>query len=222
MIIVETSLMAKFAFIVRGPDGRVRKGHVAEKDEPLARKRLMEAGFEVLSLTEKSDLVVHQAKQGRERSKPQRAAIIDFDETPLERLWSFLDNRILRRETAMVLAVVGFVWLMVASWGKPEKKLIEPEYSNYKITVKFDSSDFDCDRVMVTFPDLPISLDREVKEPGPQTEVFELETHKSLKRVNVDLYDGTNVVAEDVGELSGPKPESLAFQAELRKVKSKN
>ena len=217
---VEAAVMAKFAFIVRSQDGRVRKGNVSEVDEEAARKRLMKAGFEVISLSEKTDLIVHEETRKRGRPTPQRAAIIDFEETPLERFWGFVQSRLLRRETALVLAVIGFVWLIVGSLGGPKETAPpEPEFKLYKISVQYDPADYRYDLVTLRLPEIPVTLSAKV-EKGATSANFELEAVQTPSQVEVKLLDGGKPVAEDAGSLvSSAAKGEYSYQAELKRVK---
>ena len=212
--------MAKFAFIVRSQDGRVRKGNVSEADEEAARKRLMKAGFEVISLTEKTDLVVHDGTKKPGRPTPQRAAIIDFEETPLERFWGFVNSRLLRRETAMVLAVIGFVWLIAGSVGGPEETAPpEPEFKLYKISVQFDPADYRYDLVTLRLPEIPVTLSAK-PEKGATSAKFELEAVQTPSQVEVKLLDRGEPVAEDAGALTSSATKGeFSYQADLKRVK---
>lgn len=113
--------MPKFRFIVQSPSGKVRRGTITEQDENAARESLQSAGFSVVSLTESTDLVVHTpagGTGGRPRSKPERAALIEFEESLGEKFKDFLNTYIFRKELVILLMVAGFAYIVVSWMGQ--------------------------------------------------------------------------------------------------------
>lgn len=216
--------MPKFRFIVQAPSGKVRRGTITESDELSARRQLEEAGFKVVSLTESSDLVVHTpagtSAGGRTAVKPQRAAIIDFEETPWERLIKAFNFYILRREFAVVLGIVGVVWMVAGSFGGPEKQApAKLDYKEIKVVVKVDVAGSEADMVEVRLPEIPYRVTEplELGNDGIQEVVLDFESSVVPSEVEVKLLEGDQVEAEDKGTLSS-KGEGWEFLSSPQKV----
>jgi hypothetical protein len=216
--------MPKFRFMVQSATGKVRRGSLIEADEEAARKRLQAAGFAVLSLNEEAELVVHeQGGSGRPKVAPQRASIIAFEETWWEKIWLGIHTYVLRRETAMLLALAGLIWISVGLLNKPKATgPAELDYKDWKGTVTVDSHGFDrASNIVVSLPDLPYTqserIDREAT--GAQTVVVDIQSANIPNRIVVTLVDGNTIEAKGVGEVTLSGDGQFEFQAVLEAVK---
>lgn len=218
--------MPKYRFIVQSPSGKARRGNITERDEAAARTALQNAGFTVVSLQEENAIVVQTESPvvaGRSRLKPERASIIEFEESFGERLWTGFHRYFLRRETAILLAVAGVIWIVVSQMQKPA---VEPspelEYKPYKITVQVDTSGFDADTLEVRLPDIPYKKS-ERAGGGPQTVVLDFESAVVPEKVEVTLKDGLTETAFAEGVLSreGKNDGSFSFAPDLTPVKER-
>lgn len=207
---VEAQPMPKYRFIVQSPSGKVRRGTITEKDEEAARESLQSAGFSVVSLEESSaiDLVVHTpaaGPSGRPRSAPQRAAIIEFEVTPWEKIQSFLNKFFLRKEVALLLTVAGLIWIVVSWLGRPEPPPpMELEYTEYRITISVEGSKFpDAHRVKIRLPDIPYSVTENLKTDEPSSSIeLVFEAARDPEAIEVTLVEGTSTpVAQTSGTL---------------------
>lgn len=201
--------MPKFRFVVQAPSGKIRRGTIAESDEQTARNRLREAGFTVVSLNEESDIVVHAPAAGASnvqmRVKPERAALIDFEETLFEKFQNFVSTFFLRKEAAIFLGVVGVAWILYSMKGSGEQTApVEPEYLPVKIEVTSDVTGFDADTLVVRLPEVPYTKSAPVSpDPsGKQQLVFEIDVMKIPTQVEVQLVDNREVLASERGELA--------------------
>jgi hypothetical protein len=196
---VETHTMPKYRFIVQSPSGKVRRGSISEKDESTAQASLESAGFKVVSISESTDLVVHTASgnaaaSGRPRTVPERAALIEFEDSIGEKFTKLLNTYFLRREFTMLLAVAGLVWIVFAWAGKPEKAPpAELEYKAYNITVTIDNTDFpDSGRAQIRIPEIPFTTTEDLKsDTPPHTVEILIEAAKEPKTVEITLIEGT-------------------------------
>ncbi|MCA9779799.1 MAG: hypothetical protein KC800_23890 [Candidatus Eremiobacteraeota bacterium] len=214
--------MPKYRFIVQSPSGKVRRGTITEKDENGARDQLQSAGFTVVSLTEMTDLVVHTptggATGGRPRSKPERAALIEFEDTFGEKIKDFFNDYVFRKELVMLLMVAGLGYLLL-SWmtQKEPEGPRELEYQEYTITVTVDSSGYpDTGRAQVRLSDIPYTATEDFdKGSSPSTVEVVIEAAKEPKNVEVTLMEGTvTPVARTSGTLeAGPNKGSFTFNA---------
>lgn len=199
--------MPKFRFIVQSPSGKVRKGTISEKDEQSARQSLESAGFSVVSLTESTELIVHTpaaGPAGRPRVKPERAAIIEFEESAGDKAKGFLNTFILRREFAIVLAVLGLVWIVYAWTTRPEKPPDpEEQYATLTFAGSIDNSGFpETRRAIVRIPELPYTETVEFQSDSPPHQVsIVIETTREPQTVEVTLQEGSEKVARGSGTL---------------------
>ena len=194
--------MPKYRFIVQSPSGKARRGTISEKDEYSAQAALETAGFKVVSLTEKTDLVVHTptggaVASGRVRAKPERAALIEFEDSTGEKISNFFNTYVFRREVVILLMVAGLVWIVYTWATKPERKPPpELEYQGLKITVSIDRSDFpEAGRAKIRFPEIPFTVTEDFSSDsnGSLQEVeIEIEAAKDPKTVDITLVEGTS------------------------------
>lgn len=206
---VELVSMPKYRFVVQAPSGMVRRGTITESDEQAARKRLREAGFTVVTLAEEADIVVHTPSSGpaavKMQTKPERAAIIDFEETGFEKFQNFINKYFLRKETALVLGVAGLIWIVYSGLGSKSNAVsTEPQYLPIKVLVVSDVSVVEANTMVVRLPEIPYSKsERLAPDPsGKQSLSFEIEVVKIPTKVEVQLAEGSEVKAVDSGELS--------------------
>lgn len=212
--------MPKYRFVVQAPSGKVRRGTLTESDEYAARKRLESAGFSVVSLGEEADIVVHTPTSGsaasQARMKPERADIIEFEETLGEKIQNFLTGYVLRRETAMVLGMLGFVWIIYSSWGvKKPTPAVTPDFHPLKVVVTVDVSKAEGNTLDVRLPDIPFRSTAPLKadSDGTQKMVIERETTVVPSKVEVYISDGEDPVAKDAGELVKKSEGNYEFAA---------
>lgn len=212
--------MPKYRFIVRAESGKVRRGTLTEESEQSARKRLEEAGFEVVSLVESTDLVVHtpQTTQGRTKYSPVRADIIDFEETLDEKFVNLLNRFLLRREVALMLGILGLIWVVVSGLGKEEpKKAPEVQYVAYEVSVSVDTQDYDANLVEVRLPDIPFKVSEPIDRDseGAQTVKLEFEAANKPERIEVAVLDGQDVLARGDGLLQSSGQGKFSFSPNL-------
>lgn len=201
--------MPKYRFVVQAPSGKVRRGTITETDDQAARKRLREAGFTVVSIAEEADIVIHAPAAGpaaaKLRTKPERAALIDFEETAVEKLQNFVNKYFLRKEAALVLGVMGMIWIAYSAFTGPKTTVsVEPEYLLMKVQVTSDIPDVEANTLVVRLPEIPYSTSARLSpDPtGKQSLSFEIEVVKLPAKVEVQLTDGSDVKALDTGDLS--------------------
>lgn len=223
--------MPKFRFIVQSPSGKARRGTITEQDENSARESLQSAGFTVVSLTESTDLVVHTpagGTGGRPRSKPERAALIEFEDSLGEKLKDFLNSYIFRKELVVLLMVAGFAYIVVSWMGQEEPEgPQELEYQEYNIKVTIDSSGFpDAGRAQVRLPDIPYNASKDFdRGSSPSTVEIIIEAAKEPQAVEVTLMEGTvTAVARTSGTLeAGAEKGAFSFNAvDFEEIKEEN
>jgi hypothetical protein len=215
--------MPKYRFIVQSPSGKARRGTISEKDEHSAQVALETAGFKVVSLTEKTDLVVHTpsgaaAASGRPSSKPERAALIEFEDSPGEKVKMFLNTFVLRREVVIVLMLMGLAWIVYAWATQPEKKPPpELEYQGLNITVTFDTSDYpDADRALVRIPEIPFTHTEDFQsDESPRKVNISIEVAKEPQTVEVTLIEGTSTPIASGRATLDAGTEKGAYSAEV-------
>ena len=223
--------MPKFRFIVQSPSGKARRGTITEQDENSARESLQSAGFTVVSLTESTDLVVHTpagGTGGRPRSKPERAALIEFEDSLGEKVKDFLNSYIFRKELVVLLMVAGFAYIVVSWMGQEEPEgPQELEYQEYNIKVTIDSSGFpDAGRAQVRLPDIPYNATKDFdRGSSPSTVEIIIEAAKEPQAVEVTLMEGTvTAVARTSGTLeAGAEKGAFSFNAvDFEEIKEEN
>ena len=221
--------MPKYRFIVQSPSGKSRRGTISERDEDSAKQALSKAGFQVVSLTEVADLVVHTpatSAGGRTRVKPERASIIEFEENFGEKLWSLSHRYFLRREAAIVLAVLGLILIVVSAFQSPGE--IAPpalEYKVVKITVNVDTKGYEGNSLEVLLPDIPFTVKERVEPDSDKIQSVDLEIEVAVipNRVEVALWDGSTVKAKATGTLTATAVEGeFSFSPDLVTVKSED
>lgn len=217
--------MPKYRFCVKAPNGKVRRGTVNEVDLEAARLRLVKAGFEVLELGKEAELVIETptalpGHSGRVGAKFQRAAILEFDETPWERLVGVLRTYLLRKEAAVAFLVLGVVVIGARLVLAPKDTApTKPVYLPYTIEVTVVLGDFDGRTVRVSLPEIPFthSVPTDVSPVGgEQTVTFEIETLTEPRAVGVRLLDATgNVLATGESTLASGEGDSLRSKVHL-------
>lgn len=215
--------MPKFRFAVRSPEGKLRTGTVTEATLDAAKERLKSAGLLIVTLTEESELVVHQSKGPGSAAtpRPERAAIIEFEVTAGERVMAWLGRYVLRKEFALVLFLTGFAWVgyQIAHREKPPAP-VEIKYINQAVEVQVDPGAFQGETYRVVLPDIPLRFDQKASE-GNLLKVS-YEAAKQPGRVQVTLTDLTGeTVAEGEGLLSSRGEGVLAGNVALAAVKKK-
>ncbi len=220
--------MPKYRFCVKAPNGKIRRGTVNEVDLEAARLRLLKAGFEVLELRKDTELIIESptampGQTGRGAPRFQRAAILEFDETPWERLTDLARTYLLRREAAVaillvgILVIVGRIVLAPESQG-PQK----PDYRLYEVNVDVELAQFDGRTLRVSLPEIPFthSEPTEVAPVGAQqTVIFEIEAVIEPRTVSVRLFDATgNSLAAGESSLTQGEGDSLRTRVYLEAV----
>ncbi len=220
--------MPRFRFCVKAPDGRIRRGTVNESELSAAQARLLNAGFEILELSVHSELLIETPKSshgGRGAHRVQRATIIEFEETPLEKLQAFLERWVLRREAALALLVLGVMIIAGGAILSPSPPSIpQAEYRAHHLVIKARVGDFDGSRLRVNLPEIPYSVTEIVPvslDDGWQTVEIELESLREPSKVEVRLlkFDGA-VIAEGSGPLLLDPENRLNSRLELEAVTS--
>ena len=215
--------MPKFRFIVQAKSGKARRGTITEADEQAARHQLESAGFQVVSLIESTDLVVHtpaQGPAGRKKHRTERAAIIDFEETAGEKIGRLLNTYFLRREAAMILAVAGLIWIATGMFGGSEPPKPEgPTYVPYVVTVEVTDSGFEPDQVEVRLPDIPFKVAEPWDEGPSQKVVLDFEAAKQPDRVEITFYEDKEKVGYEEGHLSSAGSGKYTFSSTPMKMK---
>ena len=197
---VETSTMPKFRFVVKAESGIVRRGTITERDQESARTKLENSGFQVVSLTESTDVQIHSSSSpsgGQKLAPPVRASIIDFEDTMWEKIKNFLNRFVLRRETAMLLGVAGVIWLIVNSMrGEEKPRAIETNYVSYKIQVTVDVQNTDAHYLKVRLPEVPLTKMEEIQpdDDGTQSLMLDFESMTRPTRVETMLQDNEEKV----------------------------
>lgn len=218
--------MPKYRFAVRSKEGKLRTGTVTEVSLETAKERLIGAGFAIVSLTEESDLVIHQAKASpgggvAAGHKTERATILEFETTAWERFSDFLGRWVFRKEVAFVLFLAGFALagykFITAPKATPDN---EPKYFPYQVTIDIDPGAAEGEKYVVVLPEIPLRLDQRVSEG--KTVTSEFETLKKPSKIEVSLLDiHDEVVAKGEGALSSRKEGVLAGSVPLDPVKKK-
>lgn len=218
--------MPKYRFAVRSKEGKLRTGTVTEASAEAAKERLTQAGFTIVTLTEESELVIHQSTPSAGGGpstghKTERAAILEFETTAWERFSEFLGRWVFRKEIAVVLFLCGFSVAAYKFVTAPKKvQDAEPEYLPYSVTVEIDSGAIEGESFVVVLPEIPLRLEQKVSEGKAVSSDFE-----SLKRPTkievslLNLHD--EVVAKGEGSLSPRKEGVLAGTVALDPVKAK-
>lgn len=219
--------MPKYRFVVQSPSGKMRRGTISEKDEAAAQQSLLKAGFQVVSVTEVTDLIVHTpaaTPTGRARLTPERANIIEFEESLGEKLWTALSTYVLRREVALLLAVAGVLWLAVGAFqNRGREAPPELEYKTLKVTVEVDTSGYQANTLEIRLPEIPFKKRERVQADSKQVQKAELNIESTVvpSNVQVSLLDGEQVVAKAEGILEATSVAGeFSFEPKLVKVKS--
>ena len=219
--------MPKYRFVVQSPSGKMRRGTISEKDESAAKQSLLKAGFQVVSVTEVTDLIVHSpaaAPGGRARLAPERASIIEFEESLGEKLWTALSTYVLRREVALLLAVAGVIWLVVgALQTRGPEAPPELEYKVVKVSVEVDTKGYLGNTLEIRLPELPFKERARVEADSDELQKAELEIETAVvpSKAQVSLLDGERVLATAEGLLEASSVAGeYTFHPELVKVKS--
>ncbi len=183
--------MPKFRFVVRSSQGKTRRGTVTDTTAKDARDRLQAAGFQVISLMEEAELVVHSTPQAKTGRRPEKVEIIEFESSLFERVWEFLDSYLLRKEVAAGLLVLGTIAMAVGLVRAPKKEPPkELKYTLYRIQVEVERGGTEGAELQVFLPDLPFKNVVDVKtDSDTQTVEFEIEAATQPTNVEVALFE---------------------------------
>jgi hypothetical protein len=215
--------MPKYRFAVRSKEGKLRTGSVTEASLEGAKERLKAAGFLIVSLTEETELVIHQAKPATGTAPPkiQRAAIIEFESTFGERLQEFLGRYVLRKEFAMVLFVLGIAWAVYLALNRPKPPPdTTPKYMPLVVQVEVDPGAFQGQTYIAKLPDIPLQFSQKASQ-GNRLD-YSFESLKQPGRVEVSLADSSGkVVAQGDALLSLREEGVLAGSVVLLPIKKR-
>lgn len=199
--------MPKYRFAVRSKEGKLRTGTVTEASLENAKERLQQSGFVIVSLTEESELVIHQstpAVGGGTVATPKtdRAAILEFETTPWEKISGFFSRWVFRKEVAFLLFLCGFGLAGYRVFTRPAKTgPSEPQYVKYQMSVEIAPGKAEGEEFVIILPEIPLRLSKKVREGKSVTSEFE--TLKKPNKVEVTLLDiHREVVAKGEGDLS--------------------
>lgn len=216
--------MPKFRFVVRSSQGKTRRGTVTDTTAKEARARLQSAGFQVISLMEMAELVVHEAPQVKSGRRPEKVEIIEFESNLLERLWEGFEANVLRKEVAAVLLVLGTIAMGIGLIRAPkEEPPRELKYVVYHIQVEVDRSGVAGDEIQVFLPDLPFKTVVDVSDSGTQTVEFVIEAATQPINVEVALFETgvSEPVATSKGSLTAQSGEEGALASKQLLIPTK-
>ncbi len=206
--------MPKYRFAVRSKEGKLRTGTVTEASLENAKERLQQSGFAIVSLTEESELVIHQSTPSLgggpvATHKTDRAAILEFETTPWERISNFFSRWIFRKEFAFLLFLCGFALAGYRVFTRPAQTgPSEPQYVKYQMTVEIEPGKAEGEEFVVVLPEIPLRLSQKVREGKSVS--LDFETLKKPSKVEVSLLNiHREVVAEGAGDLSLKNKDSL-------------
>lgn len=209
--------MPKFRFAVRSKEGRIRTGSVNEASLEAARQCLVKAGYEVISLTGESEIIVHEAKASERRGtsvKPERAAIIEFEVGFGERIGDFLSRFVLRKEAVVVFLMLG---IALATYNYYRMPKVEPapeaKYIGFEVEITIDPNSFRGDTYQVLLPDVPLRFSGKVKDGSVLR--YSFEGLKQPQRAQVSLLEKGSPVAMGESMLSLGKEGVLFAQVIL-------
>ena len=216
--------MPKYRFAVRSKEGKLRTGTVTEASLDTAKERLQQAGFAIVSLTEESELVIHQASPSvgggtTATHKTERAAILEFETTAWEKVSDFFSRWVFRKEVAFVLFLCGFALAGYRVFTRPAKTgPVEPQYVEYTVTVEIEPGKAEGEEFVVLLPEIPLRMTQKVSIGKSITSEFE--TLKKPDKVEVTLVDlHQEVVAKGEGLLSLKDEKQLVSTVTLDPVK---
>lgn len=218
--------MPKYRFAVRSKEGKLRTGTVTEASAETAKERLTQAGFTIVTLTEESELVIHQSTPSAGSSpsaghKTERTAILEFETTAWERFSDFMGRWVFRKEVAVLLFLCGFSLAAYRFVTAPKKvQDAEPQYIPYRVTVEIDSGALEGESFVVILPEIPLRVEQKVSQGKAVSSDFE--SLKKPTKVEVSLLNlHDEIVAKGEGSLSPRKEGALAGTVVLDPVKLK-
>lgn len=216
--------MPKYRFAVRSKEGKLRTGTVTEASSEAAKERLTQAGFTIVTLTEESELVIHQATPSvgggtSAGHKTERAAILEFETTAWERFSDFMGRWVFRKEVAVLLFLCGFSLAAYRFVTAPKKvQEAEPQYLPYRVTVEIDSGAIEGESFVVVLPEIPLRVEQKVREGKAVSSDFEsLKKPTKFEVSLLNLHD--EIVAKGEGSLSPRQEGVLAGTVALDPVK---